>query len=221
MGSTKPKAMQTPFKQEQNEQQSFTNTFDRFSIADSDEAKNFLGLPLDFGGGNYAGEAYKDIPTDFNIDPGVGHRTGLAEQEVGNRYDSAFNAGVPAWIRNMNRQKEVRDVQAQGAFERQNAEYGAQQLRNNALTERARMRDAAELARANMADTAAGRRTEADLARRERLLPQILQTGGRSSGSGASSGFGTQIVQPQPGFWQRLALGAAQGAGSTLLGKIG
>src|SRR5262245_52326976 len=37
------------------------------------------------------------------------------------------------------------------------------------------------------------------LGRLERLLPQILQTGGASTGS--TSGFNTQVVQPQPGFW--------------------
>jgi hypothetical protein len=97
-------------------------------------------------------------------------------------------SGVPAWIRNMNRQKEIRDVQGQGAYEAANAEYLNRQG-NNELE---------------------ARKTAANMARRERLLPQILQTGG----SGSTSGYGTQIVQPQPGFWQRAALTAIGGASS-------
>lgn len=208
MGSSKPKPVQTPFKEERQQ----NNTFGTFSIADTDEAKDFYGLPLDYGGGNYGGEAYKDIPTEFDIDPGVGRRGDLEEQEIGNQYNSAFSAGVPSWIRNMNRARDLSESRGRTAAARQQAEYGAQQLRSNALTERARMRDASELARANMLDTAATRRTEAELARRERLLPHILQTGGSSN----ASGFGTTVVQPQPGFWQRLALTAASGASSAL-----
>lgn len=202
MGSSKPKPMQTPFQQQQQQ----TNTFGTYSIGDTPEAQNFLGVPLDYGQGAYSGEAYKDIPTEFDIDPGVGRRTDLAEQGVSNRYNSAFMSGVPSWIREINRNKELREVQERGAYERQQAEYGRGQLRTAAATQRAQMRDAAELQKAGMA----GRATEADLARRERLLPQILQTGG----SGTASGYGTQIVQPQPGFWQRLALTAVGGASS-------
>jgi len=42
-----------------------------------------------------------------------------------------------------------------------------------------------------------------NLERRRLLLPQIAPTG--------QSGYGTQIVQPQPGFLQNLAVGVASG----------
>ena len=171
MGSSKPKPVQAPFQQ----QQQSTNTYGNHSIADTPEAQAYLNAPLDFG-------------QDYNVDPGVGSRTALAEEEIGNRYDSSFMSGVPAWIRNINRQKELREAQGQGAYESQQAEYLNRQG-NNAL---------------------AAQRTAANLARRERVLPQIVQTGG----SGSSSGYNTQIVQPQPGFWQKLALTAAGGASS-------
>ena len=176
MGSSKPKPVQAPFQQQQQQNQQYNNTYGAYSIADSPEAQAFKNTPLDFGDAT-------------NVDPGVGRRTALAEQEVGNRYDSALSAGVPAWIRNMNRAKELRDVQGQGAYEAQQAEYLNQQG-NNAMRERKSMAEAARL---------------------ERLLPQILQTGGTSMGTGSSSGYNTQVTQPQPGFWQRAALGLISG----------
>lgn len=204
MGGSKPRPVQTPFQQTQQQQ----NTYGTMSIADSPEAKSLLSTPLDFGQGQYTGKAYEDIPTQFNLDPGVGHRTGLAEQGVNNRYNSAFNAGVPAWIREMNRARDVRDVQGQGAAEAQQAEYGRQQLQNQALTTRAQMRDQSELAKAGLT----GQATAAELERQRLLLPQILQTGG----SGSSSGYNTQIQPAQQGFLGQFA----QSAGAKLGGFI-
>ena len=179
MPSKQPKPQQAPFEQKQQETQQQVNTYAPFSVADTIEGMRFQNVPLDFG-------------NETNVDPGVGRRTALAEEEVENRYGSALSFGVPGFIRRMNQAKEIRDVQAQGAYEAQNAEYLNQQG-NNA-------RRAAV--------------TQAELARKERLLPQIVQTGGSSTGSGSTSGFNTQIVQPQPGFWQRAALTAIGGASS-------
>lgn len=179
MGSSKPKAVQAPYQQQQQQTQSYQNTYAPYSIAGTQEAQDYLNTPLDFG------DAY-------NVDPGVGHRTALAEESVNNRYNGDFNSGIPTWIREMNRNKEVRDVQSQGAYESQQAEYANQQGNNAMRTQR----------------------TMADLQRRQALLPQILQMSGTSTGSGSGSGYNTQIVQPQPGFWQRAALTAIGGASS-------
>lgn len=173
MGSSKPKVMQLPFSQQQQQ----TATYAPYSIGDTQEAKDFLDTPLDFG-------------SDTNVDPGVGRRTDLAEQEVGNRANSAFNAGTPRFIREAQRARELREVQSQGAYETQNAQYLNQQGNNARRSQR----------------------TMAELERRRLLLPQVLQTGGTSN----ASGYNSQLYTPQPGFWQRAALGAIQGAGSTI-----
>jgi len=168
MGSSKPKPVKTPFEQ------TTANTYGTQSIANTPEAQAYLNAPLDFG-------------EETNVDPGVARRTALQEQEANNRYNSAFSfGGVPDFIREMGRAKEVRDIRGQGAYEAQQAEYQNQQGNNARRTQQ----------------------TLANLARYERLLPQILQTGG------SASGYGTQVVQPQPGFWQSLALNAARGAGA-------
>lgn len=169
MGSSKPKPVKAPFEQTQ------TNTFAPQSIAGTPEAQSYLNQPLDFG-------------DPVNVDPGVARRTALAKQSAENRANSAFNFGVPRFIREANAAKEQRDIDTEGAYQMQQAEY-ANQLGNNQM-------------RAN--------KTLANLARYERLLPQILQTGGQSSG------FNTQVVQPQPGFLQSLALNFARGAGAGL-----
>lgn len=169
MGTGSVKPMKTPF--EQNQQQ--TNTYAPVSVSGTPEAQSFLNTPLDFGD-----------PT--NVDPGIGRRTSLGLQEAENRYQSAFNSGVPAFVRQAALAREKRDISGRGADEMAQAEYLNQQGNNQ-------RRQAI---------------TTADLARKERVLPQVFQTGGTSN----TSGFGTQIVQPQPGFWQRLALGVAQGA---------
>jgi|SRR5262245_8581722 len=104
------------------------------------------------------------------------------------------------------------DLAEQAAYNRYNANYSPgispeyrMSLRDAEIRD-IRSQGAAEAQQANYA------RNSLELARRERLLPQILQTGG----SGSASGYNTQIVQPQPGFWQRAALGAIQGASSGL-----
>jgi hypothetical protein len=180
MPSKQPKPMQTPFAQQQAQQQQQTNTYAPFSIAGTPEAQAFLSAPLDFG-------------AETNVDPGVGRRTDLAEQEVENRYNSAFGGGVPSFIREMNRARELRGVRSQGAAEAREAEYVNQQANNQ-------RRQAM---------------TMAELERRRLLLPQILQTGGSSTGSGSTSGYGTQIVQPQQGFWHKAGLGLISGAADT------
>lgn len=177
MPSKPPKPQQAPFQQQQQQQQQQTNTYGGFSVADSPEAQEFKNTPLDFG-------------DDTNVDPGVGRRTAGREQDVENRYGSALNFGVPSYVRQANKARELRDVQGQGAYEAQNAQYLNQQGNNQRR----------------------GMVTAANLARLERLLPQILQTGGMSSGTGSTSGFNTQFPQSQPGFWQKLALGVAHGA---------
>jgi len=149
MPTPKPKPMQTPFAQ--------TNTYAPQSIAQTPEAQAFLDVPID-------------------VDPGVGRRTDLAEQEAENRANSVFSGGVPGFFRERALESEKRGIRAQGAYEAQSA-----RAQKNAL----------------------------ELGRRQSLLPQILQTG--------SSGYGTQIIQPQPGFWQQAALkligGASNAAG--------
>jgi len=176
MGSSKPKPVQAPYQQQQQQQQQQTNTYAPFSIANTPEAQAYLSQPLDYG-------------SDTSVDPGVARRTSLASQAAENRANSAFNFGVPRFIREANAAKEQRDIQSQGAHEGQQAEYLNQQGNN-----------------ARRAMT-----TNANLSRFERLLPQILQTGGSSSGRGSMSGYNTQIVQPQPGFWQQAALRAIGG----------
>lgn len=161
MPSKPPQAVKAPFEQKQQQ----TNTYAPQSIADTPEAQAFLDVPID-------------------IDPGVGRRTDLAEQEVGQQYDSAFMSGVPGFLRNRMRESDLRKVRSQGAYEAQAANVEKNRLQ---------------------------------LARRERLLPQVLPTGG----SGTSSGFNTQIVQPQPGFLQKLALGAVGGASSAATALAG
>jgi hypothetical protein len=202
MGGSKPKPIQTPFQQQQ------TNTFSYYSPlnAQSPGVSDYLNTPLDFGQGVYTGDAYKDIKTDFDIDPGVGRRADLAEQAAQNRWNSAFMSGIPQEYRQMLRDSETRQIRSQGAAERQQAEYARQQLQNQAALQRAQMRDQSELARANIAS----QRTLAELQRRRDLLPQLVQTGG------SSSGFNTQIGQQGGGgFWSGFGsgLGSALGGG--------
>lgn len=139
-------------------------------------------------------QAFQDVPLDFgdpvSVDPGIARRTDLAEQAAENRYNSAFNFNVPRIFRERALASEQRGIREQGAAEMRQAEYLNQQA-NNAMRER---------------------KTLAELGRKERLLPNIYQTGG----TGTSSGFNSQVVQPQPGFLQRLALTAAGGASAGL-----
>lgn len=179
MGGSKPQPIKTPF-QEAREQ---SNTYGTISIADSPEAQALLDVPLDFGGDG-----------DFEVDPGVGRRTDLAEQETRNRWDSAFMGGVPREYRTMLRDAELRQVRGQGAAEAQQAEYTRKQAENQAKTQ------------------AATQKTLTDLERKRQLLPNVVQTGGSSTGSG----FGTQVSQPQPGFLSSFA----QGLGGGIIGAI-
>lgn len=146
MPSPKPKPMKTPFQQ--------TNTYAPQSISGTPEAQAFLDVPID-------------------VDPGVGRRTDLAEQEAENRWDSAFMSGVPSFIRERNRASEIRGIRSQGAADARSAQFDKNRL---------------------------------ELMRRQALLPNILQTG--------SSGFGTQIVQPEPGFLHKAGLAAIGGLSS-------
>lgn len=192
MGSSKPKpSPPLPFQQQQQQQ----NTFGRFSISDSPEAEEFLGLPLDFGG------SYGGLSTDVSIDPGVERRTDLAAQEEENRVNSAFNAGTPRFFRENMLAKNLRDIRGQGAAEAQQARY-AQQMGQRNL----------EFQKAQLMEGANRDRQMAELERRRLLLPQILQTGG----SGSTSGFNTQLVQPQPGFFSSFGSGLGAGLGSAL-----
>jgi hypothetical protein len=229
MGSSKPKPISAPFEQQQNQQ----NTYGRFSIADSPEAQEFLGLPVNYGTTegygdaykDYSGDAYKDLRTKFDIDPGVGRRTDLAEQGAQNKWNSAFMGGIPQEYRQLQRDSELRNIRSQGAAERQQAEYGRQGLEANAIAQQAQMRDASELNRAQLRDASelnkmnaanqiAGQTTNTELERRRILLPQILQTGG----SGSSSGYNTQILPGQQGWFGNLLQGAGSAVGGLAAG---
>jgi len=165
---SKPKPVQTPFQQQQQ------TTYAPFSVSQSPEAQSLLNTPLDFG-------------SNFNVDPGVGRRTQLAEQEYENQANSVFNAGIPRFIREQQREAGLRRIRSQGAAEAQQAEFANQQLKNQA----------------------SGLRTQAELERRRLLLPQFLQTGGMSSG------YNTQIDQ-RPGLFGQI-LGGATAVGSRFL----
>lgn len=148
MSKPKPQSVKAPFEQ------TTTNTYGTMSIADTPEAKAFLDVPLD-------------------IDPGVGRRADLAEQEMSNRWNSAFAVGIPAHIRMQQQEAERRGIRSQSAAESQQAEYAKKLM---------------------------------ELERRKTLLPQIVQTGGQSSG------YNTQVLPPRPGFWGQFAGGLAGSA---------
>ena len=158
MSSPKPVATKSPYEGSTN--QATTNTYGTVSIADTPEAKALLGVPID-------------------PDPGVGRRTDLAEQELDNRWNSAFASGIPTQVRMNMQENQKRQLRSQGAAEMQNAEYAKNLM---------------------------------EMERRKTLLPQIVQTGGTSTGQ--SSGYNTQVTQPQGGgFWG--ALGSIGAAGIT------
>lgn len=192
MGGSKPKpSAPLPFEQKQQSQ----NTFGLFSIADTPEAKDFLGLPLDFGGNNYAGDAYKDYTGQaykdysgqaykdikdnfkFNVDPGVARRGALAEQGVMNRWDNALMGGVPAFLKTQAKARDLRETRGQNAAEAQQAEYTRQNAQQQADYQsslaRAQMRDDAERSLAQMRDdserTRASMRDAAELNRAQML----------------------------------------------------
>lgn len=102
------------------------------------------------------------------------------------------------------------DLAEQEAENRANSVFGGgvpQFFRQQALASEKRGIRAQGAAEAREAEVA---RNRMELERRRVLLPQILQTGG----SGFSSGFGTQIVQPQPGFLHKAGLAAIGGLSS-------
>jgi hypothetical protein len=85
----------------------------------------------------------------------------------------------------------MRDIRGQGAAEAQQAEY-ANQIANN------QRRQALTLT---------------ELERKRQVLPQIFQTGG----SGTSSGYNTQVIQPQGGgFLSSFGGGLGAGLGGAL-----
>lgn len=157
MGGGKPKVYNLPFQQQQ------TASYGPVGYGSGPEVQAFLDEPI-------------------NVDPGVGRRTDLAEQEASNYWDSAFQSGVPKWIRDTQRQSQQRQIRSQGAYESQQAESQNAALR---------------------------------LARRERLLPQIMQLGG------ASSGYNSQLYEPRRSPLWDVLQGFATGAGSALTGGIG
>lgn len=179
--SSSPKPVKAPFQQQQQQQQTQQNTYGLVSLSDTPEARALLETPLDFG-------------DDVGIDPGVGRRTDLAEQDLRNRWDSAFNAGIPREYRTMLRDSEIRKVRSQGAAEAQDAEFRRKQLSNQTRTAK----------------------TLAELERRRQLMPTLVSTGGSGTSSGTSSGFNTQVTQPQGGFLQSFGQGLGAGLGGAL-----
>jgi hypothetical protein len=132
-----------------------------------------------------------DFGSDFNVDPGVARRTSLNRQRFLNEQENAFSFGIPKLIRDQQREAGLRAIDSQGAAEAQQAEFANQQLRNQATSQR----------------------TMADLQRRRDLLPQIMQTGGSSQGSG----FNTQLVQPQSSGLLGSIIGGAATIGSRFI----
>lgn len=123
MGGDKPKPIKTPFEQK--------TTYAPVSISGTPEAKALL-----------------DVPLDFEDDPGAGRRADLEEQEATSRWDSAFMAGVPSFLREQMKSREMREIRSRGAAETASAEADAK-----------------------------NRRIAAELERRRLLLPQIASTG--------------------------------------------
>jgi hypothetical protein len=137
---SKPKPQQLPFQN--NQTQNTTNTFGFQSF---DPENQFV----------------KDyMNQDVTIDPGARQRTDLAEQSSQNKWNSAFALGIPQSQRMMMQGAEQRDIQQQGSYAQQQAEYQKRAL---------------------------------ELARKQSLLPQLVQTGG--SMTGQSSGYNTQMPQ--------------------------
>lgn len=123
-------------------------------------------------------QAYLNSPID--VGRGIDEAADLNQQRIENEYNNAFMQGVPTIFRNTARNADINAA---------NRNYGYQ-------------KQAAERAR-----------NEQMAARRERLLPQIFQKSGKTKSSGsrtgtsASSGYGTQIVQPQSGGLLNTLLG--------------
>ena len=95
--SSGPKTIQTPF-----------------------EKKNAYGFESQDANNPYV-KAFMDTPT--GVDPGVGRRTDLAEQDASNRWNSSFASGLPVNVRMQMQAAEQRQLHSQGAAEAQQAEY--------------------------------------------------------------------------------------------------
>ena len=103
MGAPKPKSVQTPYAGTSSGTQ--TNTFGYMS---QDPENQYV-------------KAYMNAPID--VDPGVGRRYDLAEQEEGNRWDSGIMSGMPAHLREAYKQSSARKLRSEGAAQAQQAEY--------------------------------------------------------------------------------------------------
>ena len=101
--SSKPKPIQTPFKRDT------TNTYGWQSFDRNDP---FV-------------KEYMDTPTE--VDPGVGRRADLREQENENSWNNAFTSGLPLHVRMQMQQSQKRQLQSQSAAEAQKAEYSRNQ----------------------------------------------------------------------------------------------
>lgn len=100
--SSKPKPVQTPFKDEKT-----------YGYQSQDANNPYV-------------KAYMDTKT--GVDPGVGRRTDLAEQQSENEWNSAFASGLPVNVRMQMRDAERRRIRSQGAAEQQQAEYAGNQM---------------------------------------------------------------------------------------------
>jgi hypothetical protein len=204
MGSPKPQA--SPFNsQTANQGSGYNRTENRYgigpSVANTAEGQAYLNTPLDYGA-EYA-------PTNISVDPGVGRRTDLAEQDVENAANSAFNfGGVPAYIRNNYLQSQRRQVRAQGAAEAQQAEY-QNQIGNEANRQFA----------AQYNSGIRGQRTNADLARRQSLLPGVVNTfsGTDTYNTGNQNATGAQTMFPQGSGLLNSLIGAGATIGSAFI----
>jgi hypothetical protein len=105
MGS-KTQTVQTPYSN------TTTNTYGYQSLPGVDPAQ--------------AVQDFKNTPTE--IDPSVAQRTALRDQSTQNRWNSDFTSGLPQHLRLQWQDRERREHQAQGDYERQAAEYAKSQL---------------------------------------------------------------------------------------------
>jgi len=181
MGAPKPKATTAPFRSDSTQSttsnQTGTNeTENRYapvSIADTPEAQAYLGL-------------------DVGIDPGVGRRADLAEQELGNRYNSAFAQGIPEFIRMRQQDAGLRGIRSDAAAERQQAEFLKKQFELGRL-ERL-LPQILQTGQTQRGQTTAGQQQ-----------------------AGTSSGFNTQVLPGQPGPFSQFLGGLGQGIGGALI----
>lgn len=111
MGAPKPTSTKSPFQNESSSTQ--TNTYGYMS---QDPSNSWV-------------KAYTDVPID--VDPGVGRRSDLAEQEMENRWNSGFASGIPAHVRMMNVDAAKRALRSEAAAQAQQAEYAKNALALN------------------------------------------------------------------------------------------